>query len=103
MRLYMINLAEVRTQSLTPLRENRCRAGQVDGGLVGSSTGRLPFARRARDTSASSLANIPPPFMSRLYLPSILLLAGCATAGTVASSRNELSRTHAPAATESAI
>jgi hypothetical protein len=42
--------------------------------------------------------------MSRLYLPSILLVAGCATAGTAASSApGELPRTHAPAVTESAI
>jgi hypothetical protein len=42
--------------------------------------------------------------MSRPYLSSILLLAGCATAGTMASSApGELSRTHAPAITDSAI
>jgi hypothetical protein len=41
--------------------------------------------------------------MSRLYLLSALLLAACATTGTVASTASEPSRSHTPVSTESAI
>jgi hypothetical protein len=41
--------------------------------------------------------------MTRFFLLSVLLLAGCATTGTVASTATAPSRSHAPAPTEAAI